>query len=78
VARDCRFASRELRIAGAESFEDLRHLSRAQHRVDFRDLLRELVAVPFRQAARDDQPRAFTVALLLRHFQDRIDRFLFG
>ena len=47
-------------------------------RVDLGDLLLQLVAVPLGEAAGDDQPRAVAVALVLRHLEDRVDRFLLG
>src|SRR5262245_8830130 len=58
--------------------DDVRQFPRTQQRVNFRNFPAKLLAVTFGEAAGDDETRALAVALLLRHLEDRVDRFLLG
>ena len=58
------------------ALDDLRHFAGAEHRVDLRNLLLQLVAIALGQAAGDDQPPARAVLLVLRHLEDGVDRLL--
>src|SRR5262245_34670047 len=53
-----------------------RDLAGAEHGVDLRDLLLQLVAITLGEAAGDDQPAARPVLLVLRHLENRVDRLL--
>ena len=56
--------------------DNLRHLAGAEHGVDLRDLLLQLIAIALRHAAGDDEPPAGAVFLVLGHFENRVDRLL--
>ena len=56
----------EVRFAGAD------------HGIHFWNILTNIVAESFHQATCDHQPPGAPRGLVLRHFQDRIDRFLLG
>ena len=74
--RERRIGIRSRRFAGPDEMErsrherpvdradDLRHLARAQHGVDLRDLFLQLVPIALRHAAGDDQPLARAVLLV--------------
>ena len=65
--------NREPRTASLDRLKNLRHFSRAEHRIDLGNLLLQLVAIAFREAAGDHQARAVAVLLVLRHFEDGVD-----
>ncbi len=66
------------RHAQACCLQHLLKLASADHGIDFRDVLADLVAVALHQAAGDDQLLRASRALVLRHFQNGIHRFLLG
>ena len=53
-------------------------LSRSHDRIHFRDVLTDIITKTFYQAARDHQFPGPPRALVLRHFEDGVDRFLLG
>src|SRR4029078_4343711 len=57
--------------AGCERAYDVRHFTGAEHCVDLRDLRPQLVAIPLRETAGDDQAFARAGLLQLRHLEDR-------
>ncbi len=79
--RDCRilngeFDGRRRRYSGRR--QNGFQFSRSDHRVDFRNVLTNLVAETLHQAARDHQLPGAAVGLVLGHLQDGVDRFLLG
>ncbi len=56
---------------------DLLQFVGAEHRVHFRNVLADVVAIPFHQAAGDDEPSCTAGFLVLGHLQNGFDRFLF-
>ncbi len=56
-------------------FQDFFHFAGADHRVDFRNLLPNIVAVALDHASGDDQFLGFAEFLVLGHLQNRIHRF---
>ena len=57
---------------------DLWHFAGSEHRIDFRNLRAQLVAIALGQAAGDDQSLAGAGLLVLGHLEDRVDRLLLG
>ena len=68
-------AARGPRAASPDRFEDLRHLSGPEQRVDLGNLLAQFVAIPLGETAGDDQPLAGALVLERRHLEDGVDRF---
>ena len=56
--------------------DDFRHLTSAEHGVDLGNLLDKVVSVALGQAPGDHEPLARAVLLVLRHLENRVDRFL--
>src|SRR5262249_43564111 len=67
-----------LQPCGSNGADDLRDLARTEDHVDLRNFLLQLVAIALRQATGDDEAPALTVLLVLRHLENRVDRFLLG
>ena len=62
----------------ARRFENRFQLAGADHRVHFRNVLADLVAVALHQAARNDQLGGTAFGLVTRHFENGVDRLLLG
>ena len=60
----------------SHAVENLLDFARADHGVDFRNLLANLIAVALDHAARDDQLLRAAEFLVLGHFENRLHRFL--
>ncbi len=58
--------------------QNLLQLARPNHGVDFRNVLPNLVPIALHQAPGDNQPSRFAGHFVLRHFQNRVHRFLLG
>ena len=56
--------------------DDLGHLARAEHGVDFGNLTAQLVTVALGQTPGHDQPPARAVLLVLRKLENGVDRLL--
>jgi hypothetical protein len=60
----------------ADGLDDLRDFAGPEHRVDLRNLRLELLSIPLRHAAGDDEPLALAGLLQLGHLENGVDRFL--
>ena len=80
-ARDCRILNGES-VAGCRCYPGSRkygfQFSRPDYRVDFGNILTNIVAETLHQAARDHQLLGASLGLMLGHLQDGVDRLLLG
>ena len=56
--------------------QNLLQLARSDHGIDFRNVFLNLVAIAFHQTTGHDEPARRAGRLQLRHFQNRVHRFL--
>ena len=70
------FRPSDARRTPGDRADDLRHLTGAEHRVDLRNLVLQLVAIALRHATGDDKAPARAGPFVLRHLEDGIDRLL--
>jgi hypothetical protein len=59
-----------------DRLDDLLNFSRAEQRVDLRNLLPQLVAIALGEAAGDHEAPAPAIFFVLRHLEDGVDRLL--
>ena len=71
-----RFGSGRLEFATLAMRHDLFQFVRPQHGVDFRNLIPQLVSVALDQTTGNHQPPRPPGLLVLRHLENRVDRFL--